>query len=65
MIINFLINKVLVDVEKLQTIHHLVKEKGYTLDGAKDQLKNLNKNFEVIKKLEKVKTNLIKIKKEL
>ncbi len=44
-----------VDVEKLQTIHHLVKEKGYTLDGAKDQLKNLNKNFEVIKKLEKVK----------
>ena len=54
-----------IDVEKLQTIHHLVKEKGYTLDGAKDQLKTLNKNFEVIKKLEKVKANLINIKKEL
>ena len=28
-----------IDIEKLQTIHHLVKEKGYTLDGAKEQLK--------------------------
>ena len=54
-----------VDIEKLQIIHHLVKEKGYTLEGAKDQLKILNKNFEVIKKLEKIKANLINIKKEL
>jgi DNA-binding transcriptional MerR regulator len=54
-----------IDVEKLQIIHHLVKEKGYTLDGAKDQLKILNKNFEVIKKLEKIKANLINIKNEL
>ena len=54
-----------VDIEKLQIIHHLVKEKGYTLEGAKDQLKILNKNFEIIKKLEKIKTNLINIKKEL
>ena len=23
-----------IDIEKLQTIHHLVKEKGYTLDGS-------------------------------
>ena len=54
-----------VDIEKLQIIHHLVKEKGYTLEGAKDQLKILNKNFEVIKKLEKIKAKLINIKKEL
>ena len=53
------------DIEKLQVIHHLVKEKGYTLEGAKDQLKVLNQNFEIIKKLEKIKTNLINIKKEL
>jgi DNA-binding transcriptional MerR regulator len=53
------------DIEKLQVIHHLVKEKGYTLEGAKDQLKVLNKNFEIIKKLEKIKANLINIKKEL
>lgn len=54
-----------VDIEKLQIIHHLVKEKGYTLEGAKDQLKILNKNFEIIKKLEKIKANLINIKREL
>jgi len=53
------------DIEKLQVIHHLVKEKGYTLEGAKDQLKVLNKNFEIIKKLERIKANLINIKKEL
>jgi DNA-binding transcriptional MerR regulator len=54
-----------IDIEKLQIIHHLVKEKGYTLEGAKDQLKILNKNFEIIKRLEKIKANLINIKKEL
>ena len=54
-----------VDIEKLQIIYHLVKEKGYTLEGAKDQLKILNKNFEIIKKLEKIKANLINIKREL
>ena len=54
-----------IDIEKLQIIHHLVKEKGYTLDGAKEQLKILNKNFEVIKKLEKIKAILINIRNEL
>ena len=54
-----------IDIEKLQIIHHLVKEKGYTLEGAKDQLKILNKNFEIIKKLEKINANLINIKREL
>ena len=54
-----------VDIENFQTIHHLAKEKGYTLDGAKVQLKMLNKNFEIIKKLEKIKATLINIKGEL
>ena len=40
-----------IDIENFQTIHHLVKEKGYTLEGAKEQLKILKKKFEVIKKL--------------
>ena len=53
------------NVLTIQFIYHLVKEKGYTLEGAKDQLKILNKNFEIIKKLEKIKANLINIKKEL
>ena len=54
-----------IDVEKLQIIHHLVKEKGYTLDGAKEQIKLANKNFEIIKSLEKLKTILINIKNEI
>ena len=33
--------------------------------GAKEQLKTLNKKFEVIKKLEKIKTSLLNIKNEL
>jgi hypothetical protein len=43
----------------------LVKEKGYTLEGAKEQLKILKKKFEVIKKLEKIKATLINIKGEI
>ena len=58
-------DKILKCIENFQTIHHLVKEKGYTLEGAKEQLKILNKNFEVIKKLEKIKAALINIKGEL
>ena len=49
------------DIEKLQVIHHLAKEKGYTLEGAKDQLKVLNKNFEIIKKLEKIKSRSLEM----
>ena len=37
---------------------------GYT-SPIPFQLKTLNKNFEVIKKLEKIKANLINIKNEL
>jgi len=54
-----------IDIENFQTIHHLVKEKGYTLEGAKEQLKILKKKFEVIKKLEKIKATLINIKGEI
>ena len=32
------------DLKNLKTIYHLVKEKGFTLDGAKDFLKN-NKDY--------------------
>ncbi|WP_010252553.1 MerR family transcriptional regulator [Myroides injenensis] len=57
------------DVENLELIHHLLKERGFTLDGAKDYLKNQPKgkidNFEIIKKLEYIKETLISIKNEL
>ena len=57
------------DVKNLQLIYHLVKERGFTLEGAKTHLKEGQKKtldkFEIIRKLEAVKTALLNIKNEL
>lgn len=57
------------DIKNLQLIYHLVKERGFTLDGAKVHLKEEKQktlsNFDIIQKLEGVKAELIKIKKQL
>jgi DNA-binding transcriptional MerR regulator len=57
------------DIKNLQFIYHLVKERGFTLEGAKTHLKEEKKqsldNFEIISKLEDIKSQLIKIKNEL
>lgn len=57
------------DIKHFRLIHHLVKEKGYTLKGAKDTLKNnpegINKNSEVIESLEKIKQFLLEMKEGL
>ena len=57
------------DIKNLELIYHLVKERGFTLEGAKIHLKEnrhktLNK-FEIIRKLEVIKTELLKIKEQL
>lgn len=57
------------DIETLKLIYHLVKEKGYTLEGAKSHLKfdslKTTKNLNVISKLQNIKTQLENIKKQL
>lgn len=57
------------DIKNLQFIYHLVKERGFTLDGAKTHLKEDKQqalsNFEIINKLEGIKAQLIKIKTQL
>ena len=57
------------DIKNLELIYHLVKERGFTLEGAKIHLKeNKQKTldqFEIIRKLETVKAELIKIKEQL
>ncbi|QEE48183.1 MerR family transcriptional regulator [Flavobacterium alkalisoli] len=57
------------DVKNLQLIYHLVKERGFTLEGAKVHLKEGQKKtldkFEIIRKLEAIKTSLLNIKNEL
>ena len=58
------------DIESLRVIYHLVKEKGFTLQGAKEKLKEKpveaqNKNLEAIEKLQRVKTFLQDLKKQI
>lgn len=57
------------DIKNLELIYHLVKERGFTLDGAKTHLKENKKEtldtFDIIRKLETVKAELLKIKKQL
>lgn len=57
------------DVKNIELIYHLVKEKGYTLEGAKVHLKSQKKqaleNFEIIRKLNKIKADLEELKKNL
>jgi DNA-binding transcriptional MerR regulator len=57
------------DINNIQLIHHLVKEKGMTLNGAKKKLKenrdDTAKNFEVIKSLNEIKNLLLQIKDNL
>ena len=57
------------DIDNFHLIHHLVKERGMTLSGAKKKLKEnkedtLN-NFEVIKSLSEIKDLLLEIKDTL
>jgi len=57
------------DIDNFKLIYRLVKEKGYTLEGAKQQLKTNPKkifaNHQIISKLEAVKAALINIKNQL
>ncbi|RMZ50348.1 MerR family transcriptional regulator [Flavobacteriaceae bacterium PRS1] len=57
------------DIKNLKFIYRLVKERGFTLEGAKTHLKEEKKkslsNYEIISKLEGVKNQLIKIKNQL
>ena len=57
------------DVKNLQMIYFLVKEKGFTLEGAKKKLKenpdDIYSKHDLILRLEEVKNQLIQIKNQL
>lgn len=59
------------DVDNFHLIYHLVKEKGYTLKGAKEILTQENKKvkvdteIEVVKTLKDTKEFLLKLKEQL
>lgn len=57
------------DIEELKLIYHLVKERGFTIPGAKEKIrldkKNTRDKMEALKGLEKVKSFLMELKKNL
>ncbi|MGN7989559.1 MerR family transcriptional regulator [Pedobacter sp. 22226] len=57
------------DIENLKIIFNLVDEKGFTLKGAKEYLKNnksdVKENQKIIDSLEKLKGFLVKLAEEL
>ncbi len=57
------------DVEEVRLVHHLVKERGMTLQGARDAMKrdkgNTNKQVEIIERLKSIRDELQAINREL
>jgi DNA-binding transcriptional MerR regulator len=57
------------DVDNFHLIHHLVKERGFTLKGAKEKIKNnpeeIFKDFEIVKTLDHIREFLLGLKSQL
>ncbi|HEX8349971.1 MAG TPA: MerR family transcriptional regulator [Hymenobacter sp.] len=57
------------DVDMFRTIYHLVKERGYTIPGARDMLKQkgpqLKEKIDVIQSLERLRSFLVNMRKEI
>ncbi len=57
------------DFENLKLIFHLVKERGFTLEGAKNKLKENKEdtinNFEIISRLKEIRSFLVDLKEGL
>lgn len=56
------------DVKSLQLIHQLLRERKYTIEGAKEFLKKNNKaaeNFKMVESLKKIKSFLVELKASL
>lgn len=54
------------DIKNLTLIHHLLRQRKYTIEGAKEYLKKnkskAQENFEMIQRLEKIKSFLLELK---
>ena len=57
------------DVENLKLIYHLVKERGMTLPGARQRMKDNKeatlRNFEIVERLKSIREELIGMKESL
>lgn len=58
------------DIDNFKVIYHLVKEKGFTLDGARKKLKEthpekLESNVDVSEKLKSLRAFLVELNKQI
>lgn len=57
------------DIDHVKTIYHLVKEKGFTLQGAKDMLRHdsqaVRDKMECIDSLKRVRTFLVEMRNKM
>ena len=57
------------DLDNLKIIYHLVKERGYTLQGAKKKLKENKEdtinNIKIVNRLKDIRQFLVKLKEEI
>ena len=57
------------DIENLRMVYHLVKERGYTIQGARELLKTkgvqTKEKVEILQSLEKIRAFLVNIKGQL
>jgi DNA-binding transcriptional MerR regulator len=57
------------DIEDIKLIYHLVKERGYTLEGAREFIKSSKEkgemDLEIVSTLKNIREFLVNLKKEL
>ena len=57
------------DIDNVRTIYHLVKEKGFTLQGAKEMLRNdsqsVRDKMEMMDSLKRVRTFMVELRDRL
>ena len=55
------------DIDNINKIYFLLKEKGFTIQGAKDYIRNekTSKKLDIVSKLKQIKDRLIEIRDQL
>ena len=54
-----------IDIKNLKLIYNLLKNRGFTIEGAKEKLRAESKKIEIVEKLDKIKSSLEIIEKGL
>jgi DNA-binding transcriptional MerR regulator len=54
------------DIDKIELIHFLVKERGFTLEGAKKEIHSQNSSqHQIVRRLKSIREELLRIRESL